>query len=378
MDIGLILAIVFAVLFVGMGFAFLAVKAKQDRAQVDVGMYRDLYAENLAELDRTREDKIKMELALGKSEREHRELDNMWRRQIDTIRELDSQIPALTELWRHSAARAFDLDKDNYFIRDSLDVLAEECTAYRTLYERTANERDALNRDLAGTRETLLSVGNVSEERQQRIQAYEQQQRVSDGNVQRLEAERDEAVGDIATYEAMARGYYADAMTQRRHNDTLNTVQARLMRERDGAAARAMANAWTANALRRGTDQLQADLKTQRRHNDTLNTVQARLMRERDEAVADWVQEFGLRDGWEQTAGELMRERDEAVADWVQEFGLRDGWEQTAGELEWETKRLQTALEVQQNAVTRLDAQLVRARANDTGRDPKTGRFSKK
>ena len=53
---------------------------------------------------------------------------------------------------------------------------------------------EQLGIDLAGTRETLLSVGNVSEERQQRIQAYEQQQRVSDGNVQRLEAERDEAV----------------------------------------------------------------------------------------------------------------------------------------------------------------------------------------
>ena len=61
-----------------------------------------------------------------------------------------------------------------------------------------------------------------------------------------------------------------------------------------------------------------------------------------------------------------------------QELGLREGWEQTAGELEWETKRLQTALEVQQNAVTRLDAQLVRARANDTGRDPQTGQFVKR
>ena len=49
MDIGLILAIVFAVLFVGMGFAFLAVKAKQDRAQVDADMYRGLYSENLAD-----------------------------------------------------------------------------------------------------------------------------------------------------------------------------------------------------------------------------------------------------------------------------------------------------------------------------------------
>ena len=136
----------------------------------------------------------KKTIALGKSEREHKKLDNMWRRQIDTIRELDSQIPALTELWRHSAARAFDLDKDNYYMRDNLDVLAEDMAANRILYVRAANERDALNRDLAGTRETLLSVGNISEERQQRIQAYEQQQRVSDGNIQRLEAERDEAV----------------------------------------------------------------------------------------------------------------------------------------------------------------------------------------
>ena len=44
-------------------------------------------------------------------------------------------------------------------------------------------------------------------------------------------------------------------------------------------------NGLAERALKRCTDQLQADLKTQRRHNDTLNTVQARLMRERDEAV---------------------------------------------------------------------------------------------
>ena len=322
MEIIEILAIIFAVLCVALGLAFIGAKNKHERAQIDADSYRRLYTNNLAELDRAHQDKNKMEIAWAKAEREYRELDAVWLQQIEMIRRQQSQIDALTELWRHSAARAFDLD--------------EECTANRILYERTANERDTLNRVLAGTSETLFEVGNISEERQQRIQAYEQQQRVSDGNVQRLEAERDEAVqardwfkkeralsekdrnavaaelciveaerdeakGDIAAHCAMARGYYDAAMTQRRHNDTLNAVQAR-----------------------------------------------------------------------------LMRERDEAVADWVSEHGCRTAWEQTAGELEWETKRLQTALEVQQNAVTRLDAQLVRARANDTGRDPQTGQFVKR
>ena len=308
MEIGLILAIVFAVLFVGMGFAFLAVKAKQDRAQVDADMYRGLYSENLATLDRTqrlytdcqdvlriaREEKDKAVMSLGKSERGHQEIACMWNRQESTIVELASQIHALTELWRHSAARAFDLD---------------ELALLRLRYVEQKNVViQQLWTDITGTRETLLSVGNISEERQQRIQAFERQQRVSDGNIQRLEAERDEAV--------------------QLNEFWLQTAFLAEIKVADANAA----------------------LRTQRRHNDTLNTVQARLMRERDEV-------FGV----------VVAER-----------GLREGWEQTAGELEWETKRLQTALEVQQNAVTRLDAQLVRARANDTGRDPKTGRFSKK
>ena len=92
------------------------------------------------------------------------------------------------------------------------------------------------------------------------------------------------------------------------------------------------------------------------RHNDTLNTVQARLMREKDQ---------------------LMLERDEALEDWVSAQGLRDGWEQTAGELAYEVKRLETELVVKGNAIKRLDQQLMKARANDTTRDPKTGRFAK-
>ena len=353
MEIIEILAIIFAVLFVAMGLAFIGAKNKHEQASAERDKYRKDYSRMLEEQDGTYQDKKKMEIAWAKAEREYRELDAVWLQQIERIRRQQSQIDALTELWRHSAARAFDLD--------------EECTANRILYERTANERDGLNRkwhadqsalivvnlarieeqarwdrdmkllsaaqfqqvisdatierletDLAGTRETLLSVGNVSEERQQRIQAYEQQQRVSDGNVQRLEAERDEALGNVR----------ADIQLQADFNairDSYNNVLA------------------YANSTR-------LDMLTQRRHNDTLNAVQARLMRERDEAVADW----------------------------VQELGLREGWEQTAGELEWETRRLQTALEVQQNAVTRLDAQLVRARANDTGRDPQTGQFVKR
>ena len=78
---------------------------------------------------------------------------------------------------------------------------------------------------------------------------------------------------------------------------------------------------------------------TQRRHNDTLNTVQARLMRESDEAVADW----------------------------VSEHGLREGWEQTAGELEWEVQRLQTALVVGDNTITRMRAER-RSRCPDCGK----------
>ena len=75
-----------------------------------------------------------MEIAWAKSERQYKERltpcgNSKWMKRLGT---LQSQIDALTELWRHSAARAFDLD--------------EECTANRILYERTANERDRLNK----------------------------------------------------------------------------------------------------------------------------------------------------------------------------------------------------------------------------------------
>ena len=175
----------------------------------------------------------------------------------NTIDDLQSKV-GLTPCWSCGATppRArLTWTQDNYYMRDNLGVLSDdiafakgEAKANRILYERTANERDALNRDLAGTRETLLSVGNISEERQQWIQAYSRQQRVSDGNIQRLEAERDEAV--------QLKDFW---------------LQSAFLAETKIADANAA-------------------LRTQRRHNDTLNTVQARLMRERDEAVADWVQ----------------------------------------------------------------------------------------
>ena len=137
MEIIEILAIIFAVLFVAMGLAFIGAKNKHERASaLSADSYRkDCTANNLEELDRAHQDKNKMEIAWAKAEREYRELDAVWLQQIERIRRQQSQIDALTELWRHSAARAFDLD--------------EECTANRILYERTANERDGLNRVLA-------------------------------------------------------------------------------------------------------------------------------------------------------------------------------------------------------------------------------------
>ena len=286
MEIIEILAIIFAVLFVAMGLAFIGAKNKHEQASAERDKYRKDYSRMLEELNGTYQDKNKMEIALAKTEREYQELDAVWLQQMERIRRQQSQIDALTELWRHSAARAFDLDTDNYYMRDNLDVLAADISQYR-----------------------------------EQERAYRDQQRVSDGNVQRLEAERDEAVQGI---------------------EHARNASMEFLLERDEAVQEG-------NDLEELANKHYAALRTQRRHNDTLNAVQARLMRERDEAVADW----------------------------VQELGLREGWEQTAGELEWETRRLQTALEVQQNAVTRLDAQLVRARANDTRRDPKTGQFVK-
>ena len=291
------LAIIFAVLFVAMGIAFVVVNERRSRAEAERGKYRKDYSRILADYkgEMDRHDSLKREYPIAceqvNSLREEAERwQRSWRAEYEVAKATyafadtaQSQIDALLELWRHSAARAFDLDEDNYYMRDNLGVLSDDIAFAK--------------RDLAGTRETLLSVGNISEERQQRIQAYEQQQRVSDGNIQRLEAERDEAV--------QLKEFW---------------LQSAFLAETKIADANAA-------------------LQTQRRHNDTLNTVQARLMRESDEM-------FGA---------------------FVAERGLREGWEQTAGELEWEVQRLQTALVVGDNTITRMRAER-RSRCPDCGK----------
>ena len=69
MDITAILALVFAALFVVMGFAFLGAKSKHELAERVVDSHRDVQSRNLAELEQARAGKgqLIMQVAHGRA-----------------------------------------------------------------------------------------------------------------------------------------------------------------------------------------------------------------------------------------------------------------------------------------------------------------------
>lgn len=200
-----------------------------------------------------------------------------WQKSLDKVKLMASHDATLRELWRQAVDRhdvtiesakglartGIELDSHNTALRELWRHSADRARTWDDATMRLAAIRKALAIDLAGTRETLLEVGNVSEERQQRIQAFEQQQKVSDHVVQRLEAERDEAVQDGNDMEELANKHYADLQTQRYHNDTLNTVQAKLMAER--TEAQGLSDGWkqTAGELQYEVSRLETELYVQ-------------------------------------------------------------------------------------------------------------------
>ena len=346
MEIITILAIVSAVLFVVMTVLFWGAKSKHELAERVVDSHRDVQSRNLAELERTRAAKLIL------IESEHAALTSLVDLQqkhdvtIESAKglarvgvELNSHNDALRELWRNAADRGR--------VRDAQAIVGQEYGALM------AQGKDALRKKLHSERQRL----GFERDKWQRgwqaeydanarltagLAAYEQQQVVSDGNVQRLEAERDEAVQNFG-YLKEAHVVLADALA------TMNTEHDDARRDLAGTRETLFEVGNISEArlelLRRAVatgEKAHADWLTQMRHNDTLNTVQARLMAERTAAQ-----------------------------------GERDGWEQTAGELAFEVKRMETELMVKGNAIKRLDQQLMKARANDTTRDPKTGRFAK-
>ena len=177
--------------------------------------YRTDYSRNLEELNRTYQDKNAMEIAWAKTERENKNLDAMWQRQGAYLDDLDSQIYALTELWRHSAARAFDLD--------------EECTANRILYY-TDSERTRCN-DVANGTQIISALIVVNRERIERTGTLGSRHEVTVGStIAASDIRRQRAAVGGRTRRSGANGIehnYRVAM-ERKHR--LNIVEARTRR----------------------------------------------------------------------------------------------------------------------------------------------------
>ena len=182
--------------------------------------------------------------ALAVLETANAELDLLlrdWRQFVDKKKSHDA---ALRELWRHSADRARTWEHAAMLL---------------------AALREAEASDLADVRKTLGAITLVGMT----------------------------AAGDRKLLQAHAVRLYGDC----RFSDEL---QAETQKDFD----------WFQLESRKQRDAAQADLERQRLWASSLQTVQGRIMAERDMWFSKWVEALGHADAWEQTAGELQAEVD--------------------------------------------------------------------
>ena len=213
-------------------------------------------------------------------------LRNLWRGAVNHARELDNDIGRAYEMATHSG----NLERQH---REHLRQAGHDIRHLQNHSIRLGNWL-WMFRPLIASWEVAVKEADARALRY--LEQRDAERKQADDNLQRVEAERDEALGNIHQIRA--------------DFDSIRDIN---------------------NVVRAYADSTHKDLITQRYHNDTLNTVQARLMAERTTAQ-------GLRDGWEQTAGELEVEADRLRSE-------SSGKDRTIENYEFVIKKLRADLE---------------------------------